>query len=115
MESVHRVDPRRLGRRHEAHGATRATRWSGATLRPVVTTSAPGKSFGWRGRLAFRGVFDAVHRFELEALPAGGTHFVQSEHFSGLLVPLLRRSLRTHTLAGFEAMNRALQARVEGR
>ena len=86
----------------------------GVTLRPVVTTSVPGKSFGWRGRLAFRGVFDAVHRFELEALPAGGTHFVQSEHFSGVLVPLLRRSLRTHTLAGFEAMNRALQARVEG-
>jgi hypothetical protein len=86
----------------------------GVTLRPVVTTSAPGKAFGWRGKLAMRGVFDAEHRFELAARPGGGTHFVQSEHFSGVLVPLVRRSLRTHTRAGFEAMNRAIQTRVEG-
>ena len=63
---------------------------------------------------SMRGVFDAEHRFELAARPGGGTHFVQSEHFSGVLVPLLRRSLRTHTRAGFEAMNRAMQTRVEG-
>ena len=86
----------------------------GATLRPVVTASAPGKAFAWRGKLAMRGVFDAEHRFELAARPGGGTHFVQSEHFSGVLVPLLRRSLRTHTRAGFEAMNRAMQTHVEG-
>jgi hypothetical protein len=87
----------------------------GATLHPVVTTSAPGQAFGWRGRLVARGVFDAEHRFELESPPQGGTHLVHSEHFSGVLVPLFRRSLRRHTLAGFEAMNRALQARAENR
>lgn len=85
----------------------------GISLRPTVTTSERGKAFGWLGRLGVPGVFDGAHRFELEAMPDGGTRFVQSEHFSGALVPLLRRSLRTHTLAGFEAMNRALEERLE--
>ncbi len=68
--------------------------------------------FAWLGRFGIPGVFDGAHRFELEPLGEGRTRFVQSEHFRGLLVPLLRRSLRTHTLAGFEAMNRALADRV---
>ncbi len=85
----------------------------GITLRPTVTTNTPRKAFGWLGRLGVRGVFDGAHRFELEALPEGGTRFVQSERFTGALVPLFRRSLRTHTLAGFEAMNRALEERAE--
>jgi hypothetical protein len=82
-------------------------------FRPTVTESEPGRAFGWLGRLGFPGVLDGAHRFELEELPAGRTRFVQSERFRGALVPLLRRSLRTNTLAGFEAMNRALQERSE--
>jgi hypothetical protein len=85
----------------------------GVTLRPTVTVSEPGRAFGWLGRFGLPGVFDGAHRFELEARPGGGTTLVQSEHFRGVLVPLLRRSLRTKTLAGFEAMNRALEARAE--
>ncbi len=84
----------------------------GITLRPTVTTAEPGRVFAWLGRFGIPGVFDGAHRFELEPLGEGRTRFVQSEHFRGVLVPLLRRSLRTHTLAGFEAMNRALADRV---
>jgi hypothetical protein len=88
-------------------------RGRGVTLRPTVTISEPRRAFGWLGRFGVRGLFDGAHRFDLEARPDGGTRFVQSEHFRGALVPLLRRSLRTNTLAGFEAMNRALEERAE--
>jgi hypothetical protein len=83
------------------------------TFRPTVTANEPARAFGWLGRVGVRGVFDGAHRFELEALPGDRTRFVQSERFRGVLVPLLRRSLRAGTLAGFEAMNRALEERAE--
>lgn len=38
--------------------------------------------------------------------------FVQREAFSGLLVPLMARTI-DQTLIGFEEMNRALKERVE--
>jgi hypothetical protein len=41
------------------------------------------------------------------------TLFVHSEHFSGLLVPFMRKKLNREILPGFEAMNSALKARVE--
>jgi hypothetical protein len=83
------------------------------TFRPTVTASEPARAFGWSGRLGVSGVFDGAHRFDLEALPGDRTRFVQSERFRGVLVPLLRRSLLSKTLAGFEAMNRALAERAE--
>jgi len=85
----------------------------GVTMHPTVTANEPRRAFAWLGHLGVPGVFDGAHRFELEARPEGGTRFVQSEQFRGVLVPLFRRSLRTHTLAGFEAMNRALEERAE--
>jgi hypothetical protein len=85
------------------------------TLHPHVTEAQPGRVFAWLGRLGIPGVFDGAHRFELSSAGDGRTRFVQSERFRGLLVPLLRRSLRTHTLQGFEAMNRALADRVGAR
>jgi hypothetical protein len=39
---------------------------------------------------------------------------VQSEHLSGLLIPVFRSMLTGLTLAGFDAMNRALRDRVLG-
>ncbi len=84
----------------------------GITMHPTVTDLEPGRVFAWLGRLGIAGVFDGAHRFELEPLPDGRTRFVQSEHFSGALVPLFRRSLRRHTLRGFVLMNEALAVRV---
>jgi hypothetical protein len=85
----------------------------GTTFRPTVTLNEPGRAFGWLGHLGVPGLFDGAHRFELEGLPGGRTRLLQSERFRGLLVPLLQRSLRTRTRAGFEAMNRALKERAE--
>ncbi len=82
------------------------------TFKPTVTEVDAGRSLEWLGRLVLPGVFDGRHRFEL--LPNGdGTRLVQTERFSGVVVPVMRRSLDTHTRAGFEAMNTALKARAE--
>jgi hypothetical protein len=83
----------------------------GITIRPTVTAVTTPSVFEWLGHLVVPGLLDGRHRCELFLTPAG-THLVQSESFSGLLVRLLRRSLDGSTLAGFEAMNAALRRRV---
>lgn len=84
----------------------------GARFRPTVTVVEPERSFEWLGRLGFPGLFDGRHRFTLEQV-AGGTRFLQSEEFVGVMVPLFSRSLDAHTRPGFEAMNQAIKALAE--
>jgi hypothetical protein len=84
----------------------------GMTLRPDVTECVPDRVLEWWGHLGFRGIFDGRHRFELH--PAGaGTRLVQSEKFTGALVPFLARSLDGGTAEGFALMNSALKAHAE--
>lgn len=84
----------------------------GMTFRPVVTAAESPRRLEWLGKLLFRGLFDGRHRFEIEAT-SGGTNFIQSEEFTGVLVPLLARSLDRSTRQGFELMNRAIKERAE--
>ena len=85
----------------------------GITMTPSVTVNEPGSAFGWLGKLGVPYLFDGAHRFELQPIDGGSrTRFVQSERFRGILLPLVRRSILPATLAGFEAMNRALAERV---
>lgn len=82
------------------------------TFKPTVTEVDEGRVLEWLGRLGLPGVFDGRHRFEL--VPQGaGTRLVQTETFTGILVPLLSKSLDTATIAGFRAMNAALKTRAE--
>lgn len=83
------------------------------TFTPTVTAFEPTVAFEWLGRLGLPGIFDGRHRFDLAPSENGGTRFTQSEEFSGILVRFMRSSLDTKTVAGFEAMNAALKARVE--
>jgi hypothetical protein len=82
------------------------------TLRPRIVRIEPEHELTWLGRLLLPRLFDGRHSFVLEARPDGGTRFTQSEHFRGVLVPLMGRLLRS-TGQGFEAMNQALRARSE--
>ncbi len=83
------------------------------TFKPTVTIVEPERVFEWLGRLGVPGIFDGRHRFELEATADGRTRLIHGENFQGVMVRLFKRSLETDTLAGFEAMNDALKARVE--
>jgi len=82
------------------------------TFRPTVTVLEEGRRLEWLGRLGVPGIFDGRHSFELTALPDGGTRLVQSETFTGVLVPFMR-SVLDSTGAGFAMMNEALRERTE--
>jgi hypothetical protein len=86
---------------------------SAVTLRPTVVEVVEGRRLRWHGRFGVRGLFDADHMFIVEPLGAAGSRLVQQEHFSGLLVPFLQRSLDRGTLPAFHAMNAALKDRAE--
>ena len=67
----------------------------------------------WRGALLGQWLFSATHIIELSARD-GGTHVVNREEYRGILAPLLVRGLWDSLPGGYEAMNAALRARVEG-
>jgi hypothetical protein len=86
---------------------------AGVTLRPVVLVAEPERELRWRGSILVPGLFDGEHHLILEPLGGGRVRFRQEERFTGVLVPLLARSLDRHTLRGFYEMNAALKARAE--
>lgn len=81
------------------------------TFKPTVTQVEPGHRLEWLGTLGVRGIFDGRHSFTLQSLGEHRTRLMQSEEFSGLLVPFTGAVL-TRTRAGFEAMNGGLAQRV---
>jgi hypothetical protein len=86
----------------------------GMRFRPTLLAVAPTRELRWKGKLVFPGVFDGEHYFKLEAAPNGGVLFRQGEKFTGLLVPLFRKSLDGATKQGFIAMNESLKREAEG-
>jgi hypothetical protein len=86
----------------------------GMKLAPVVVTSVENSMFAWKGKLGVSGIFDGQHEFILEPNGDGWVRFVQREEFSGFLVPVLWPMLERKTRRGFEEMNAALKALVEG-
>lgn len=80
---------------------------------PRVLAAEPGRELRGLGRVLLPGLFDGEHYFLLEPAGEGRVRLVHGERFSGLLLPLLKRSLETGTRAGFEAMSQALKARAE--
>ena len=93
--------------RLEPPGAT------GMTFNPKVLAFEPYKEFRWIGHLVFPGLFDGEHKFELIDNANGTTTLIQSEKFSGILVPLFKKQLDDNTKRGFEAMNEKLKELVE--
>ena len=83
------------------------------TFRPTVVEYEGGRRFAWLGKVGVPGVFDGLHRFEVENDGEGST-FIHSEEFRGLLPPLLGGLLKdTHD--SIVAMNDALAREVERR
>jgi hypothetical protein len=85
------------------------------TLRPTVVEATPGHRLRWQGRLGMPGIFDAEHSLTITPREEGGVRLSQEERFTGVLVPLMARSLDRHTQPAFEAMNAALKHRAERR
>jgi hypothetical protein len=85
----------------------------GMTFKPKILVVEKNKEFRWLGHLLFAGLFDGEHCFKLHDNGDGTTTFIQSEQFSGILVPLFKKMIDTNTKRGFEAMNEKLKALVE--
>jgi len=83
------------------------------TFKPVVLVLDEHREFRWLGKFLVRGIFDGEHYFKLMVNSDGTTTFVHGEHFSGILVGLLGKTLK-NTERGFELMNAALKDQCEG-
>jgi hypothetical protein len=82
------------------------------TFKPKVLEVEENRRLRWVGRWLMPGLFDGEHTLQIEPTGDGGSRFVQSERFRGVLTWFSGRMLgRTH--AGFEAMNAALKERCE--
>jgi hypothetical protein len=86
---------------------------SGMRFHPIVLTAEPNRELRWKGKLLLPGLFDGEHYFTLEPKSESELTFRQGEVFTGLLVPLFRRSLDGSTKQGFVAMNEALKLEAE--
>lgn len=81
-------------------------------FRPRVLLHERNRMLQWEGRLLLPGIFTGRHSFELVTVGPGKTKLVQKEDFNGILVPFINLD---STLKGFNAMNRELKKRIEGR
>ena len=86
---------------------------SGMTFKPIVMTYEPDNEFSWLGKLLFKGLFDGAHKFEIVDNKNGTTTFIQSETFTGILVPIFAKQLDINTRKGFEEMNKKLKEMAE--
>jgi len=86
----------------------------GMKFSPKVLSFDENEKFQWIGRLLFPGVFDGKHTFLIEENGDGTVTFIQKESFKGILVPFLKKKMRTDILSKFKLMNEKLKERVEG-
>jgi hypothetical protein len=78
---------------------------NGMKFKPEILVNDKEKEIKWIGRFLIPGLFDGEHSLKLISNENDTTTFIQSEEFSGILVPLLKNSLLTNTKKGFENMN----------
>ena len=90
--------------------------WPGLSrgnYRLAVLEAKPSRELRWLGHLGFKGLMDGDHRFLIEGGREGRTKVIQTETFTGGLVPFFAPWLRDNVLRGFEQMNLALKGQVE--
>jgi hypothetical protein len=79
---------------------------------PRVVVADPDRELRWQGRVLVPGIFDGEHSFTMAESRTGRTRLVQSERFTGALVPFTGKALAA-TERSFRALNEALKSRVE--
>lgn len=80
---------------------------------PEILAAEQNTELRWIGKLGFKGIFDGEHFFILKQTAEGKTILQHGENFTGVLAYPLIGLIGEGTRNGFEAMNRALKARVE--
>jgi hypothetical protein len=84
------------------------------TFRPTVVALDPGVELRWVGHLGVPGLFDGEHGFRVESEGSRRCRLQHFETFKGILAGPILWLAGDATRRGFDAMNLALKARVEG-
>jgi hypothetical protein len=98
----------------EIHVHLRPWRALPIRFRARVTVCEPDRQLRWRGASLAPWIGSGDHTFLIEDAGRRRVRLVQREVFTGVLPLVGVRLLERHARAGFEAMNQALKARVEG-
>lgn len=80
---------------------------------PLIVKVIPASELRWRNRRFVDGVFDRELAFLIVPNGIKGVRFIQREHFSGFLAPLIMRFISEKTLKTFNMMNLALKRAAE--
>ena len=92
----------------------KASKGMGMSFKPTVISAEPNRELRWIGRLLMPGLMDGEHSFIIEPLDGSRVRFVQSESFTGVLVPLMSAmGVFKSAHIGFDEMNQALKRRAE--
>jgi hypothetical protein len=81
-------------------------------LKANITTLSEPRGLAWRGGSA--PILSGEHFFRIEPLAGGGCRFHHGEHFTGVLLPLVKGMLKNAPDL-YRVMNEALKRRVEER
>lgn len=81
-------------------------------LKASITTIREPRGLAWRGGSA--AIICGEHYFRVEPLAGGRCRFHHGEHFTGVLLPLIKGTLKNAPEL-YRAMNEALKRRVEDR
>lgn len=82
-------------------------------FKPTLLISNKHRELKWKGKFLFNGLFDGEHQLEIIDNKNGTVTFLQSENFTGILVPLFKKAINVNTKNGFILMNETLKERAE--
>lgn len=82
---------------------------NGMTFKPKVLLVNKNKEFKWCGQLLMPGIFTGEHRFQILDNGNQTCTFIQSEKFTGILIPFFKKMLEVNTVEGFNLMNQKLK------
>jgi hypothetical protein len=85
---------------------------SSLKLKANITTLSEACGLAWRG--GYAAILSGKHYFWIEPLAGGHCRFHNGEHFTGVLLPLVKGTLKNAPEL-YRAMNGALKRRVEDR
>jgi len=85
----------------------------GMAFKPRLLVVAPNRKLQWIGKLLISGLFDGKHTFEIIEQKDGMIRFVQSERFSGMLVPLFKTMIDVGTREAFVEFNHKIKQLAE--
>jgi hypothetical protein len=85
---------------------------NGNKYSPIVTAVEKPKFMRWQAKMLFNFLFSNDKRFELRETN-GGTLFIHTEIFGGVIVPLFWNKMSPAITPMLESMNKALKKKVE--